>query len=255
MTEKTARNMILNWSITATFLLLCSFFSEAKQTISLYTYYKKPPFIVDTAEQHGLFFDLARHLTANQPKYNFEVIYIPRRRLEGLLRTGELDGAIIGINPVWFDDKNETKYLWTSPIYHDTDDFISLKTKPFEYLSPASLIDTTFAGVSGLYYVKVSQLAFEGKVRRLDTIGDKQVIAMVELGRVDYGIVSRSALQYLIKNNLVEDIFHRSTIPHESYDRRILVPKALPEIHQVLEAQVSLLANDTDWQAILGKYQ
>lgn len=245
--------------LRATALLLFIFSlnvaAELSQNQPLYTYYSKPPFIVDKSKKTGLFYDFARHLSDNNPSIKFEIVYIPRKRLDLKLESGQLDGPILGVNPLWFGDKRETKYLWTSSIYSDTDDFVSLKTKPFEYKNLASFYNKSFAGVSGLYYVQLNELVAENKLNRLDTIGDQQVFSIVEKEWVDFGVVSRSTYRYLLKHQLVADQFYFSAIPHESFERRILVPIEQQMLYKLIQSFLQKLPEDKKWQTILRQYQ
>lgn len=236
-------------------LLFVSIHTCAFEQYAIYTYYSKPPFVIDTASQSGLFYDFLSHLEKSNPSDNYSLVYIPRKRLESRLLAGELDGPIIGVNPLWFNDKEEKKYLWSAPFYWDADDFVSLKSSPFEYRQPEDLLNKTFAGVFGHFYVKIGRLAAAGQVNRVDTIGDIQVIAMVARGRTDFGIVSRSSMDYLLKNNEIDDIYHRSAIPHEVYDRRFLIPKNLTKWHDILNRAIQSLPQNAEWQNRLKSYK
>ncbi|MDO6720630.1 transporter substrate-binding domain-containing protein [Psychrosphaera sp. 1_MG-2023] len=242
--------------LSSCLLLILCFDAAAKlqKYNSLYTYYSKPPFIVDVQKKAGLFYDFARYLSEKNPGAVFNVIYIPRKRLEQQLKNGQLDGPILGVNPLWFNDKHETKYLWTAPIYNDIDDFVSLKTSPFEFKDITSLYNKSFAGVSGLYYVDLNELVARDKLDRVDTIGDQQVLTIVEKGWVDLGVISRSTYNYLLKHKKIDNNFHLSTIPHESFERRVLIPQDQKVWHEFLQPILLRLPHDPKWQKILSQY-
>ena len=70
-----------------------------------------------------------------QPK---SVRFVPRKRINRLLAAGKLDGMVLGVNPNWFGDPQKQKYLWSSPIMYDTDEFVSHADQAFEYIHPVS---------------------------------------------------------------------------------------------------------------------
>ena len=73
---------------------------SAEPVIYLYTYHNKPPFIVDLEAKTGLDYDLAAYLSKRDPVNNYRTAYVPRRRLDRMIETGELDGVVIGVNPL-----------------------------------------------------------------------------------------------------------------------------------------------------------
>ena len=247
------------FSIMAIFLCLelISFHASAneKETAILYTYHHKPPFIVDEQEQIGLYYDLAHYLNKALPRYLFITEYIPRKRLDYLLKTKELNGFIVGVSPIWFNDKKEQKYLWLNTIYQDKDEFVSLKLSPFEYKKRESLKGKAVAGVAGYYYHGINELVSKGQTLRIDTINEKNVLSLITKGRADVGIVSASVFKYLKKTTKFENIYHFSEIPHDAFARRIMTIQSKKEMHQHLLPIVNKMMQDKKWLQMINKYQ
>ena len=91
--------------------------------------------------------------------YEFHTVFLPRKRLDRYLSNNKLDGLVIGVNPIWFNDSSETLYLWSDSFYQDRDLVISSAKKPIEYQYPNSLLNKRIAGVRGFKYFGIDALA------------------------------------------------------------------------------------------------
>lgn len=236
-------------------LFFSSFDASSKTEVTLYTYHLKPPFVVELETETGLYYDLANYLTELSEDYQFTTVFLPRKRLNLLLKQGNLTGVVVGVSPIWFKDKKENKYLWLPNIYEDRDEFVSLKTAPFEFDGKASLTNKTLAGVAGYYYFGVNEAVKDNQLQRIDTIGEAQVLRLIAKQRADMGIVSRSVFKYLEKNQKVQDIFHFSNRPHDAFKRRAFIPHGDKNLQQQLSKIIDRMPFDPHWQTILNKYQ
>ena len=223
--------------------------------MSLFSYHNKPPFMVDNSSRSGLYYDFASYLNLKQDQYTFEVIYVPRKRLDRLIESDELNGFVIGVSPVWFKDKEEAKYLWLDSFYDDRDEFVSLKTSPFNYVSKQSFNDKTVVGVAGFYYFGINESVDAGNLLRIDTIGELQSLQLIEEKRADFAIVSRSVFNYLKAQNSLQDIYHMSPIPHDQFNRRLLTTKNNKALHEKLAPIMKAIKQDQLWLDILAKYE
>ena len=239
-------------------LLMClitSFSLQAKDTIYLYTYHKKPPFIVDLDSQQGMYFDLAESLSDISVKYKFETVFVPRKRLNVLVEKQNLDGLVVGVLPVWFKDKNESKYLWSDGFYPDRDEFVSLKTLPFEYKGKSSLQGKIVGSVAGHYYREINEAVKVGDLLRIDTVGELEVLQLIEKQRVDFGLVSQSVFKYLRKNQNIQDIFHTSTIPHDQFSRRAFTTPNHSPYFDEFTLRLQQLVESGELTSLINKYQ
>jgi len=228
--------------------------TENKIHVDVYAYHLKPPFIVSNRHELGLYYDFSDYLNTKSDKYHFETVFVPRKRIESMLKQTSLDGMLLGVNPIWFNDKVEKKYLWTSNVYHDRDEFVSLAENPVDYNGADSLANIILGGVRGFYYYGIDELVSQGKINRFDTIGEYELLQMLMLKRVDVGIVSRSTLNYLIKAKDWQSKFYTSKQPHDTYQRRILIPHHNKAIYDEVSPIINKLAEDPAWQKILEKY-
>ncbi|MCW8831883.1 MAG: transporter substrate-binding domain-containing protein [Colwellia sp.] len=238
------------------FFLAASPFIAAKEKINVdvYVYHLKPPFIVSNTNKLGLYYDFSDYLNAKSENYHFETIFVPRKRIETMLVSGNFNGILLGVNPVWFDDKAETQFLWTNNVYQDQDEVVSLPESAIEYTTPRSLSGKILGGVRGFYYFGIDELVKKGDISRHDTIGEYELLQMLMFKRVDVGIVSRSTLMYLSKAKNWQNKFYLSKKPHDKYQRRVLVPHQNRAVYEEISPIIDNLAYDPVWQEILVKY-
>ena len=239
-------------------LLLLPFLAVAgsqKHTINIYTYHLKPPFIIDQNKQTGLYYDFSNFLNQIQNEYQFKTFLMPKKRVDKYLKTNQFNGVLIGVNPAWFNDKNEQKYNWTKSILHDQDEIVSLSTAPITFKGPHSLIGLSLGGVFGFKYVGLDQLTDAKKIKRINTIGDQQVLELIEKNRVDVGIVSSSTMQYLISvNPELKYKFYISYNPHYEFERRVLFPQSFSKVFKTINPLLMQPENQKLWSKFLQKY-
>lgn len=172
-----------------------------------------------------------------------------------MLTKRQLDGVVVGVNPIWFKDKNEHKYLWLGSIYEDRDEFVSLKTNTFEFNGLASLHGLSIAGVSGYYYHGVNDIVGKGLAVRVNTFGEQQILSMLQKKRAHVGIVSSSVFKFLKLQESLPGIYHFSRVPHDAFKRRMFTSKKHKRIHQHLEPIVASMAKDKVWFEMIANYQ
>ncbi|KTF16072.1 substrate-binding periplasmic protein [Pseudoalteromonas sp. H105] len=208
-------------------LIICpiALAEQGKFKVTVYAYHLQPPLIIDIGGQSGLYFDLVNHLNRLSNEYEFSLVYVPRKRIEVMLERNEMNGILLGVNPKWFKDKSEQKYLWTSKVFEDRDEVVSLQSAPFEYKSPNSLKGKIVGGVRGFYYAGINEAVAEGQVNRIDTVDEEALLAMLTKQRIDAAIIGRTMFEYYLSDSVKEAVFHLSAQPHDEYHRRILVPK------------------------------
>lgn len=229
--------------------------AQERQALTLYTYHLMPPHLIDLEKEQGLYFDVARYLNSHNSRYQFNVKYLPRKRIKRLIENHKLKGAVLGVSPTWFKDKSETRYLWTASVLSDRDLLVSIAVKPFEYKGPSSLIGKTVGGVLGFYYFGVDELVAEGKVARLNTHSEEALLSMVLSQRVNAGIISEVTLAYLVKRNQWQGKFYVAKQPHDQYERRIMLLKDSQDAFAVLQQALQSMQSDPSWHQQVQQYQ
>jgi polar amino acid transport system substrate-binding protein len=220
----------------------------------MYVYHLQPPYALNTATKTGMFFDFADYINSKTERYHFTIVYVPRKRIGSMLKDGKLNGVLLGVNPLWFNDINETKFLWTGSFSEDQDEVVSSVDNSIEYTGADSLSGKVMAGVRGFYYAGISEKVNQGSIVRYDTVGEDEVLQMILLKRVDVGVVSRFTLNYLAKTKGWQNKFYISKQPHDKYQRRILVPHAQKAVYDEILPIVNGISDDPSWKEILRKY-
>ena len=215
--------------------------------VTIYTYHEKPPLVINAAKKQGMYYDFVRHINTINEKYHFEIVPVPRKRVERMLENDTLNGILLGVNPLWFNDPNEHKFLWTHKVFTDRDEIVSLKEQSIEYNDQTSLVGKIFGGVRGFYYYGINELVEKNKIIRVNTTNEIDLFTMLINKRIDSAVISRSTFNYLVKKNHWQEKFYLSKKPHDIFDRRILIPKKYHDVYQHLNPIIQRLQLDDTW--------
>lgn len=228
-------------------------YAAPKQQVLLLTYHLKAPYVIDWAEQSGLYFDLAAYLNHKTDKYQFTTELMPRKRLDTLLAEPFAD-VVVGVQPAWFKPLAD-KMLFTAPFLHDKDMFVSDARKPIRDQDLATLTGKTFIGSQGYKYKGIDEAVAAGTMERVDTLQEDYVLDMLRLGRGDFTIISSSTLSYKFSHGEHARHFYVATTPHDVILRRFMLSKTDPQLYQFLQSVIEQMPTDQEWQFLLAKYQ
>ena len=255
-------NKIITMKLIAFLVVFCAFVpitnaldrpgnSSSPLVVTAYTYHLKPPFITDLDMSQGLYFDLANQLSDD--KIQYKVLYVPRNRFNRLLSEGNFDGILVGVSPHWFKDSEENKFFWTQSFMTDRDDIVSLKESPIEYMVD-ELLGLTMAGVRGFFYQNLQTLISDESIVRFDTDSEASVVELVIRKRADFGVISQTTFKYMQRNNALLQNIHISNIPHEQYERRIMISKGNEELYGHLMQKIEEVTSSALWNSTLAQY-
>jgi polar amino acid transport system substrate-binding protein len=202
--------------------------SKVTEKVFIYIYHLKPPYIEQLDLESGLYFEIVELFNRFQSKYHFVPQFVPRKRLNREIEHASLDGMILGVHPIWFKDKEKTQFLWSKPLLHDQDEFISPRNRPFDYSGEQSLLQKNIGGVRGYHYFRIAPLLKTNQVKLTPTSSELQLLEMLIKQRLDVAVISRATLNYYFnKNPDWREQVYFSNIPHEQYYRALLSPKSL----------------------------
>ena len=237
--------------------VLCCSGAHGRELI-LYTYHDKPPyyFHADGSGKNvlGIYTDLATYLNARQGQYSVRVQLLPRLRLQASLEQGLMDGGVIGGHPPWFQDKEQTRYLWTAPFMLDMDVVVVQRDRPFAYKHPEDLTGKRLSLPRGLYFWGVTELIGQGRIDADETSSDIQNLQKVALERADATITSILTYKHLMKHLFCEDELIYLQLPHDRFDRRIFFPKGREDYYQVINPLLQDILECDVWLGVLEKY-
>lgn len=236
-------------------LLPIFLYANDKIKVTAYSYHVKPPLVINEEHKVGLYFDVIQYLNTHSQKFTFELVFIPRKRIERMLQTEGFSGLILGVNPIWFNDREEQKYLWTARIFTDRDEIVSLNSTSFEYMNTDSLKQLTFGGVRGFYYFGISESIQSGHLKHVETANEIALFGLLLNRRIDAAVISRSTFDYMVKNKQWYSKFYLSKKPHDIYDRRLLFPKNSQAVYKHVSAIVQDMQFDENWLSTISQYR
>lgn len=232
--------------------------SEERPFFTFYAYHDKPPYYAPESSRdnsaEGIYAAFVLFLNDRQTNYRVQLIFQPRVRLEDKLNSGALPGAIIGVNPLWFKDRNELRFLWSGAFMWDKDIVVVHRNAAFTFTQADDLIGKKLALPRGQYFLGVSQLAAAGKLNVFETNSDLQNLQMVNLGRADATITSVLTYEYFTKTHTKNHALKAFDTPHDEYARRMLFPKTQQEAYAVLAPIIEASLGDPAWLATLETY-
>lgn len=235
--------------------LLNSPFAQAKTEVTVWTYYDFPPFITSKADKKGLSYDFVSLLNLHEEfNYHFKVKYVPRKRLDRLLNSGDT-GIVLWVSPIFFADATQQKYLWTPSLLSDQQEFVSLKNNPVTYDgTPESLQGYIIGGVMGHRYKGIEEQMRSGLLIRKDVIRERQNIGKLLANRIDVFLIPNTLMAYYSKEMKLESKIFYSPTPLSRYSRHVMVPKNLPHVYKALNTIVKGLNQNGYWKALGEQY-
>ena len=234
---------------------------NAKERFTLYTYHNKPPYffgsIPSGREKYattGVYRAFVAYLNTQLKDIEIELEFSPRIRLEGSLTDGQLNGAIIGVNPLWFKDKERTRYLWSHTFMKDKDVIVVRAGEAFPYKHPRDLEGKSLALPRGLYFWGVTERIKQGKILVFETNSDIQNLGMVEFGRADGTIISILSAEYLFQQRISRGLLEVLKTPHDQFERMILFPISQRRQFAIINKHIEKALQDDAWLKELEKH-
>ncbi|GAA5316699.1 MAG: hypothetical protein AseanaTS_19030 [Candidatus Pelagadaptatus aseana] len=225
--------------------------ASAPDPFVIYTYHDKPPYYSRTpvtsgsASEYtveGLYPDFIGRLSELLQR-PIEIQYLPRRRLEQRLKAHILDGAVIGVNPVWFKDKDRKTFLWTEAFMQDRDVVAVRHDDDLSYNHPNDLIARTVTVPRGYYLWGVSENIKSKKQRAILTSSELQSLKLIATKRADATIISEKTLQHMIETTFRPGMFKVLPVAHDSFDRHFLFPKQYRDDYELFNSAIQKLIN------------
>ena len=246
---------ILRLRSAVVILSFCTLATQAlsEETIPFQTYHSTPPFVVEEQSRLGLTYDLADILSEkSEGRFRFAVSNWPRKRLNSNLENMEAL-VVPWVNPSWFGDAKQTRYLWSDGYMQDSNIVLSRVDNPVKYQGPESLIGKSISVLLGARLAGIDDLIEQGKIRRETASSFESVLRMVLYGRVDATVLPSPVAKYYIATTESQGRFYISDQSHRKYWRHFLV-KGRPDVHEYLQGLVPFLLHDPQWQAVEAKY-
>jgi len=250
-------------------------FALAAEQFTVYTYHDKPPYFSHRPgaeasykpHQHNtpgvgtqhhekeLYAAFIELINNQQDDWHLELVHLPRKRLNLLLQAKHLEGAVIGVNPSWFNDENKQRYLWSSEFMHDKDVVVVSEGNIIPYLHPEDLAGKTLALQRGFYFWGITEQAKIGKIEVLETTSDIQNLKLVALGRVDATIMSDLTFKFFKGHKQVDNKLVALPEPHDRFTRHLMFTQHSAQAHTQLADTIELISKSPAWRAQLASYR
>lgn len=244
--------MLKHYILSITLMMLTPSAIAAQKKIHVMTYYDSFPFI--TGEDTGLIYDFVDLLEKHaEHQYNFIVVQATKRRVNVSLTTE--DNIIIPfVNPVWLDDEDKTKYLWSKFIVEGRNEIITRVESRFEYLDASSLYGNSFAGIKGHRYKAIEHALKIGKIKKNDYDSYHQCLRLVAAGKSFATTMPTNTFHFLAKELKLTSKLQISDQPFARYKRYLMLNKDMASEYPSIMLVLKKLKADPRWQTLLKKY-
>ncbi|MEA9356231.1 transporter substrate-binding domain-containing protein [Bacteriovorax sp. PP10] len=238
------------------FLLFYSLDLVAQESIQVYSPYDSPPYVLNLEKGEGLVFDFVKELNETfKGKYHFVANFVTRGRLKIIFDRKDFAMIVPFVNPVWFDDMAEKKFLWTQEISKDCNVIIYRHDKPLHIKKLDDLTGLSTSVVNGQLNINIQKLYDQKKIRVENA--NNVVLNFLKLSkrRVDFLVIGYTLADYIIRNNKLFNLEIVET-PVDVFNRKILVfSKKDARLGAVLRDQLSLMIKNGKIQKMFNKYE
>ena len=233
-------------------LVLVSSNALGKTAIPVYAYHSDPPFHLP-----HISIDLSRALVDSLNRYNrqhdieqhYRLVLIERPELNTLVESGQ-PYIIIWANKLWFQ-RLDPDVRSSKAVFWDADVWISLPPNPVRFTVPKDLIGKRIGGRKGYFYKGVTPLIGAGDIEALDSLSDNANLTLLNEGKVDAFVMSRSSLLYWFANGFDAKQVFVAQSPHDAFTRHMLFSQHYDVLATQIDAFLNFIETDTRWQSKL----
>jgi polar amino acid transport system substrate-binding protein len=224
--------------VSALALLILTATAGAAEDIRLLTYYSDPPYGIKESNSETV--ALANWLSRkSEGRYRFRAEYLPRLRLDNVMREECVNAVTAWVSPVFFDYARNQEYIWSKAVILDTDVVVSNKKKPVDYEGPDSLDGYKLGGIRGHQYISLDANLKSGKLQREDAENEAQNLSKLKLGRVDVVFLQYSGLASLKKRFPdLNNWMYIAPKPRQMVERRLFSCNKNPEVMRFIDSMI-----------------
>ncbi|MES2127043.1 MAG: transporter substrate-binding domain-containing protein [Pseudomonadota bacterium] len=230
-------------------LALVATCAGAVDIIPLYVIYEGAPFAPD---QPGSLSDkLATNLNEQaKGRYLFVPTALPRKRVEVLMDDPNWRGVVAWVNPEFFGDRSHTKYLWSAPLYTDSNLVLSRRGSPVDYKTPLSLRGLRVGTIDSFRHPDLEPLFAGGGSMRADVHARSQNMFKLRAGRIDAVLMQASAMAQLRRDHPdLEQWAHIARQPQAVYQRHLLVSNDLA-LYGLINHMLADMQREPAWKQL-----
>ncbi|WP_323754359.1 substrate-binding periplasmic protein [Marinobacter sp.] len=211
-----------------------------------------PPYlIVDDDTPSGILWDV---MTAITPRLGYQLIprKIPRKRVDGMLLDGYIDGTLRAIE--WTE--NPEKFLFTHAVVDIEEVLFFEHDSKMDFSHPSDIFGHTIVAHLGYKYPALAPYFEQGKIKRFNVSSDKDLFRYVLLGdRFDAALADRLVGQWFLRNEGLSNRLRPSTGSISQYGYRLMLRKDWTHFAQGFNRELSAMRENGELDAILENYR
>ena len=219
-----------------------------------------PPFCLEvvldgtTPVKKGMFIDFMNEFAAQHPRYTFDIVAVPRKRMDAMMNDGE--AQVFSLNNPMFVTRNQAAYIWSDPIWHTVDTVVMVKGREFNFEKPEDLIGKTIGKLAGNGYGDYDRLFATGKIKAADVNSFASILNMALAGRTDAFFGNVQTLPYLIeRESLPASQFTFSSKPIFEFDLRMQINRKFRKFRRDVNRFIAESRSSGLLQRLEAKYR
>jgi polar amino acid transport system substrate-binding protein len=190
-------------------------------------------------------------IIATKHGYILETKGVPTKRVEKLLKIGDLDATARAKE--WVN--NPENYEFTDVIVRARDVLFSLKKTPITFRSIEDLFDKDIGTHLGYKYPMLKTYFKDNRIRRNDTANGTAMLNMVLKERTDAAVMNELVAKWIIRQNKWQGKFVVSKKEVGGFDYRIMFNKKWRSFVQKFNQELTLMKQNGELERIISKYK
>ena len=210
-----------------------------------------PPYMIKEVgkKESGIMVEVLQ-IIATKHGYILETKGIPTKRVEKLLKIGDLDATARAKEWV----SNPENYEFTDVIVRARDVLFSLKKTPITFRSIEDLFDKDIGTHLGYKYPMLKTYFKDNRIRRNDTANGTAMLNMVLKERTDAAVMNELVAKWIISKNKWQEKFVISSKEVGGFDYRIMFNKKWNSFVKKFNQELTLMRQNGELEKIISKY-
>ncbi len=239
------RNMSVFYpNITFALILLLSC-KALGGTLPVYIYHDDAPYFIKN--ELDLSQQWVSEFNHRQSLVQFELQHIERPTLNAMVESGQ-PYIILWANELWFKHRDKD-VLSSATIFWDADTLVSRAETPVDFNSAEQLSGLKIGARYGHFYTDFNPLFKAGRIRRMDAKSSLENYKMLQAGKIDAFLDSRSTISYMQRQSIFSQDLYVSLNPQDAYSRHVLISKHHKNILTSINKVILEMQNDQAWQS------
>lgn len=211
-----------------------------------------PPYMIKEAgkKESGIMVEVLQ-IIATKHGYILETKGVPTKRVEKLLKIGDLDATARAKEWV----SNPENYEFTDVIVRARDVLFSLKKTPITFRSIEDLFDKDIGTHLGYKYPMLKTYFKDNRIRRNDTANGTAMLNMVLKERTDAAVMNELVAKWIISKNKWQEKFVISSKEVGGFDYRIMFNKKWKSFVEKFNQELTLMKQNGELERIISKYK